>query len=490
MLDDARWALVVTMAGLLVLGGCRRSEEAPSRPTQTAPPSAAAVLVPPEEVAQLRAAVMAAVEENRARHCPRPVLRGEALPGPADEDIEAVTRSEDPAVLDCIRRVEAADDAIKAWIDDPEALDPVLEDVAAKCIVLEPLVRRAVSHEDACSPYLAGRRGLPRLLTVVRAGKGLAVAALDLARRGETTRAVRLVLDWVRFTQDLARGDGAPLIAAAVGAASALPLAEKVLPRLVGGAQPPSAEVLAEAEEELFALLHTEPSFGSLLSYERVGMALQFLLPQLDGPGYEPPGGFDEDHTPPGDDVERGMPLPGISEEQALLLTWVALERSWRASEAACPPDADLASCAAGLERAGEAREGLPASPIARYLSLLTSPDPNRELREWVVSILGSVVAPAYAAYVRKLGERRFALAAARFQVAVLGDFAETGRCPDAGLVADAAWEPLRTIPGVGQGLAIESAGEGRLRLVPGPGFGLVGEHERAWEVEIRCPPR
>jgi hypothetical protein len=60
-----------------------------------------------------------------------------------------------------------------------------------------------------------------------------------------------------------------------------------------------------------------------------------------------------------------------------------------------------------------------------------TSPDPRKEVRQWILAILKAVGAPAFHKYVGTYAARSFLLRAARVHAATASQRAKTGKCPD-----------------------------------------------------------
>ncbi len=300
-------------------------------------PAPAALLVGPTELTALEDALMAAVEQNRNRRCPRPVLRGKPLDGPADEAMVAVVESD--ALKDCYDAVKEARDEVQAYLmADFGAKEPPAA-VLTKCKGLPAALAKAVAHADACSPYLFGRRGSPSLLPVVRGANAAAILVRERAREGQWESSFQLATDALRFYQDLGRGPGASLIAAMVGTAAFEHVIDDGLrPALEAGVLPEKLQAMVL--KELGLLMASEPRFCDFLAYERHGMPLQLLLPRLKGEGWTPPGGFDADLLDetgkPRPYVEEGKVMAGMTHDQEAALSWAAMDKIHARMEAAC----------------------------------------------------------------------------------------------------------------------------------------------------------
>lgn len=469
-----RPAAWVAAAVALLLGSVCRSAEPPPAP---APPAAAPAagpgaaarvpeLVPAAELARLEAELLDRLAADRSRVCARPVLRGTPLPGPADADALAVVQPEATDARACTERAAAHEAPLKAWLAAPGPEVPAaVREVAAACAALEPLVARATAHEDACSPFLVGRRAAPSLLGLLRTARGVAAHVRLLARDGEPDRALALATDWLRLMQDLGRGEGAPVLVRMVGVGSSGAVLDGIGAILDAPGTLPAA-TLERLEAELAALLAAEPPFGGHLAAERTWLGVTGALAGVHGPGWTPPAGWPAGFEPAAA-VADGEHLAGLDPRQEWALLWAVWDGSARALEAACPVDADLPACHAGLAKEAERRAAeAELSGIARVIRFLRAPDAVTGLRTEVGGLLSAVAAPDLAPQVARLGVFRARLAALRLQAGVLRAAATDGACPGAPEVtAGERWAAWRAVPGTGTALAVSAPEPGRFQV-------------------------
>jgi len=424
-------------------------------------------LITREEVAALEADLMAKVKENQERRCLRPVLRGKPLPGNADADIVAVAQGE--RFTECFDAVRSDADALRSWLGLRSHDSGPPAAVVEACVGLPEAIGRAVRHEDACSPYLFGRRAVPALVSLLRASKALTMQVRVLADAGKGDEALALALDSLLFFQDLARGPGAPLIAAMLGTAASRVVVEDGLRPVLSGASP-ALRVLERTALEIDALLASEPGFCDFLPYERYGMALQLFLPVLKGKGWGPPGGFDELGTPQ-DLPEGGAPF-GSPKWNEVALSWLGLDRVHGQMAAACKEaKGPLGMAEAFEELAGELSDRAGRSNWRRMLLVLVSPDPVLAVREWIFDILGGIAVPAFGRYALKYRERTFLLQAVRIHVEILTMRLKTGKCPSQADLGSGLWTGFLADRTSGEPLQVSTATDGSLSVRPSPAF-------------------
>ena len=463
-----RIGLAGLIAALFVLSpACNKKEEAPPVEAQRK-----LELVSKAEIEALEKRLMAEVEKNRVKKCPRPVLRGEPLPGRADEDILFLLAPTDAALLECLDKVEAHNDRINDYLARPAAEPPLpIIEVLVACSALPDVLSRAVRHEDACSPFLAGRRGLTRMIHLIRFGKAVALLATDAAGKGDYGAAFDMSLDFLRLGQDLSRG-GAPLIAAMVGVAAQSAVVQGDLRSVLNGPGEIPVRTLSRFSAELDALIETEPLFGSFFAYERHGNALHMILPDIKGRGWAPPGGYDDDFDPEAYfDRQRGEEMEGLDAAQQLGLAWIATDHSMSALQEACPPDLAPVPCYRGLvaaakKKADQAAEGL----WGRALRVMLQKDPGPEIRKWLIDIIQGIGAPVFTKYVPRYSLRDFYTRTLRLHSAIVAARQRTGECPTLEELGRGNWAEL-TIDGSGGTLRISSLEGGKLVVAPASGF-------------------
>jgi hypothetical protein len=278
-------------------------------------------------------------------------------------------------------------------------------------------------------------------------------------------RGLDLALAGLRLTQDLSRGEGAPLVAAMVGAAAMQAILEGAVQPLLEHPSVTSEQVEA-TRGALGRLLEAEQTSGTFLPYESAGFVLETVLPELKAPGWEPPGGWPADRPGPRDPHEETKTVSG-DPKQDMALTWVAINETSAALESACPVDASMAACVGGLEaHAKAAAERAQRSQLSRYMELLAAKDPNPVLRGWIVDILAGIAVPSHDKYVKKHYTRRAMLAAARLHAAVRLERLAGRGCPQPDDLKKESWTPQLAVPGVEGTLRVEQE-QGGLAVRP-----------------------
>lgn len=383
-------ALGCKASGPAPAGEKAEGADAPPSSTAQAPEAAATALVTPQELEELRATFAAELAALPAS-CPREVLRGQATPG-----------SGEAALLEAVTIMQAApcDDAFSG--DDPPT-----DEVVNACMPAIAAARRAVAHEDLCSPWRPGLRGTPGLRPMLHLGKLIARVARQQLSADQPADAVSLLLDGVRLSQDLSRGRTS-LIVAMVGAAITKSLVEP-LTQAVAAAPP---DVARRALAEVEALQETEPTYHGVLQGEILTTQLMNIVPALEGPGWTPPGGWGDQPPPTFDDPDDTQTLTGdIRVDMAL--TWLAYREIADGVLAACPASADLAACASGLSDQYEAqrRATAPQTGVEATVRLLLAENPAREVRAEVIRLLRGVLTVDFGRYALEHDLRREVLA-------------------------------------------------------------------------------
>jgi hypothetical protein len=394
-------------------------------------------LVDDAERAEVIARVLKQASDNAARSCPRPVLREPALEGTADSDvIELIYCS---STKDCLAGVDEKRDAIEQAIRLPGADDgglrtavPLrpgkwltqdLADLADKCMHLPSKLSAAVSHTDACSPFLPGRKGDLNYLPTLHLAWATAVYSRTVAGR-KPGRAADIMLDYLRLSQDTARG-GTSLIAGMIGFAAL----RIVLPDLLLTLASPKLTVdqLSSIKKQLVVLAASELSVTELFAGEGAYFGLFMLLPSLHEPGWIPPGGFPFDMGPreEGDVAAQGFGLGSSAEDpdlekQGMILGLLGMEQGLARAEQACPVDATAKDCLAGLdsmstELAEQAKKA--GNPDTILVDALKEGGPREAIRKRVLAVLTSVSVPSYNKYAARHLWRRAALQALQILV-------------------------------------------------------------------------
>lgn len=294
--------------------------------------------------------------KNETKRCPRPVPRGEPIPGSAIVDMRAVIEGESPCTDALEENKKERFEALFSrptgrfeWfpdrhhkqirpLSDPDSGIEGLDELLKKCAPSIERLRTATRHEDACGPYLPGVRPKPesygpfiRLTTLM-----IAKARIDL-EEGRWEDATLPMLDIIRFGQDMHRGGGGILDArfAEFTAQMSVAMLESILsdPREI----PP--EFLEQIEVELTQLIETEPHPLTFLKGDNLYLAIYGLMPIYKGPDWSPPGGRSNDFPK----VTRAIP-----EEKVDLNIPRKLDIVY---QKACPESRTAYSCASALKK-------------------------------------------------------------------------------------------------------------------------------------------
>src|SRR5438067_1131286 len=124
---------------------CTNAVAAPSAPR----------LFTDDEIKKFETATRARFAGYKDRHCSRPVLRGAPAAGRATTDLQAFEKPTGAlaACVTTLMKLSGKD----GLYDAVETRHPDLKAFDARCgAQLEAVVRKAVSHEDACSPFQIG----------------------------------------------------------------------------------------------------------------------------------------------------------------------------------------------------------------------------------------------------------------------------------------------------------------------------------------------
>lgn len=458
------------------------------------------------ELEQLERGLQERIAARRAQSCPRPVLRGQPIEGPASADLVAVVEGADDTAI-CLDELAAARDRLQAALVHPEGQrrdgwpprhGPWLRTAGARadlgrlqeaCAPLLARIRRAVRHRDACSPYRPGLRGQPDAVTLIRAGRLVALRARGLLAAGKHREAAELLLDGLRLSQDFHRG-GTSLLETMVGVAVAEDLV-RMLESVLNHPEPLGAELPVQIGSELGILVETQPHPAGFLAGELDSIALYSLLPGVKDDGWQPPGGWGR-----GTDPVRFDPPPtgvdGIHPDDAVVLGWLAVRRMWREVLSGCRPGDLPVRCQRSLQRV--ARRSAQASRdqrdmIATMREVTTrSADRKEALRRKIVQILVGVTAPGFEHYLPRQGALLFSLQALRLHAAYRHQAETTGRCPAPAAFDSPAWAKLSKDPYAGEPIRIESLGPGRFALWPTVPIAGQADWEFPPAVFIDCP--
>lgn len=420
---------------LLLPGGCSAGEPGPVSVDPV-------YLVSREEHLQLRAALLAELRQSVARSCQRPVLGGEPRAGRADDELTALAEPTG-SLARCVQLVTRHRPALRralflekppasrpaqalpwARADPPAALRGTLGEVATACRTLPSRLAAAGRFGDACSPYLPGRRRLPDLVPILRLGLATVVLARERAASREEEAALRLLLDGMRFGQDLCRG-GTPWIWPLVTGAALTDLVATAAELLA--TRPLGAATLERLDRWLTLLDQGEPPLVSYVSGELLFVELDsYLLPLLPA-GQAPPGGWPLDWSRQRAAARRrfkGRSAAFLwSEQQGVLLGWLAHRGLAARLRRRCAPPRGVIDCFRAL-REKERRAAAVGPELQARLDQLVSGVASRfdrfAVREAAIALLADTARSRASVYLRRVAARPFYLMALRLHVAVL----------------------------------------------------------------------
>jgi len=466
------------LAVLLQVGsGCKKSEEQP-RPR----------LVSEKEIKEMRHELLEIVERNRAKKCPRPVLRGEPLPGTAAADIVAVVEGADDTRA-CHQRLDETSDMVFEALDHPEDYKPEgfparmnrtakpyspppkeLLELEKTCAPTLERLQKAVRHEDACSPYLPGLHDQPGYVSAIRTSRLAAFKSRRLLAEGDAGQGFDLLLDVVRFGQDFGRG-GASLLETMIGVActrTVLPMLEHALNRK----KPLDPALLSRVAKELGQLIETQPHPAAYLRGEMEAMATYTLNPSKKHPDTITIGADERD-------------------DNALAL--IALHETSRDVLSGCKKEDPPIRCEEHIRAMGERYRKSHRGDLEQAEAMLrvaVSPDKVAAVRREIIDILKSVAAPAHDRYLRHEGQTRFRLGALRLH-AVYRQLAEKAKaCPKLEAFDQPPLSGLRADPFSHQPIRIEELGPGRFALWCPVPLGKPNKEKAEPAVFIDCPYR
>jgi hypothetical protein len=472
-----RYIGLLFAAVLLIPAGCTKKDERP-RPR----------LVSEEELAGMDLEIKEIAERNRAKKCPRPVLRGEPLPGPAAADIVAVVEGADDT-RDCLKRLDETSEMVFEALDHPEDFAPEgfparlnrtskpqsqapkeLLELEKTCTPLLARIQRAVSHSDACSPYLPGLHDQPGYVPVIRASRLAAAKARRLFAEDDAGPGFDLLLDVVRFGQDFGRG-GTSLLETMIGVACA----RTVLPMLEHGLnrkKPLDPALLARIEEELGQLIATQAHPVEFLRGEMEAMATYTFNPSKKSP--------------------ETLTI-GTDERDDNALALLALRETSQDVLSGCKQDDPPIRCEEHIRAVAERYRKSHTGDLEKAEAMLrvaVSPDKAAAVRREIIDILKSVAAPGYDRYLRHEGQTRFQLAALRLHAAYRRLAEQAKTCPKITAFDQPPLSGLRADPYSQKPMRIEELGPGRFALWCPVPLGKPNREKAEPAVFIDCPYR
>lgn len=436
-------------------------------------------VISPAQLAAMEKALLAEAKANQSKKCPRPLLRGRPLAGSADRALLAIIKKGDAALEGCFKFLSARDREIRKFLKAPESrISPSLEKIIQSCEPLALTVASAARHREACSPFLTGRRALPNMIRFMRMAKGLSLLVRGLLQEGKAEKAINLALDGLRVSQDLSRGRGTPLIVAMVAVAASKIIGDFALRVVLNSGKPLGRPLLQRLQRELKILVRTEPPFREFLASETQSLALQTWLPLLKGPGWVPPGGWDEGLAP---GVPKGTPSPKA--RLSAILGWVAMKRSIERLEQACPQGSTMQFCHQGMTREGrQMARAARAGGLDMIIEILGADDPAKRITEWIIRIFQALNGNAYAKYIIRYAYRSFYYAAHGLHAALRLEAERTGHNPPLKALL-AHGRRLRFLdPNTGLPLGLSRALNGAVVVSPSRGFSERSSQNHKYE--------
>ncbi|MBN2497166.1 MAG: hypothetical protein JXR96_21415 [Deltaproteobacteria bacterium] len=469
-------------AACLLAAGCKEEGQPRQR------------LVSEAEMDALKQDIQKTVERNRSRKCPRAVLRGEPLDGPAADDILAVVEGAADTRA-CLNELKEHNDLLDEAHSYPRGQVPTgfpyrlnrtakpqpeaPEQLLALERACEPIVQRiqkATRHPDACSPFLPGLRGQPSLISAVRAMRVASVKARRLVAKGETEQGFELLLDVVRFSQDLCRG-GASLLetmVAATGVASALAVLEHSLNR----PEPIDAARLAQIDDELAALIVTHVHPAEYLRGEVEAMSIEYLA---------------DDRRARGKQGEHpALKTAGVDVRDDIALSHMAMHELGEEVLSGCKPSDPPIRCTGHIRKlaARYAENKEDHETVKTLLKSALSKDKTIPIRRRIIDILKSMAAPAHDRYLVRDGQIRFQLAALRLHAAYRRLAESSKTCPELAAFDAPPLSERRTDPYSGEAVRIEQLGPGKFVLRSPVPLGKQGGENAEPAMFIDCPYR
>lgn len=420
-----RW-IVILISLCISLLACKGGDgdDTGTAPTAQSRPSGETVaLVTAAELDAFERDVTTMAKDNATKVCKRPVLRGQALAGSADEDIEellfkvgtpcfeAIGKLREGGFTDSIREPSTRGVARARPVTSEEWLTQPVREALATCRDIPEMLRRAVGHEDACSPFLPGRRPNERFMPIVRLGWAVAIRARALVAEKRPIEAAEHIFDYLRLSQDLVRGGGTLLSAMIAMAAFNI-----VLPELELALNAPmlGAEDAAALAKQFEGLRQTEVSVVEAMESEMIHVGLYMVLPALKDGSWQPPGGY-----PEGENGRQPLGATAVVdplERQGQVFTWEAVQRVHARLARSCTPPKTVKQCLDELQAARDRVDGkvedANANVSALIASMLKAGDRHSLIRRRIVDVLDAVMFGVYPKYVRKYAWRAAALSA------------------------------------------------------------------------------
>ncbi len=375
--------------------------------------------------------------KNKDRHCVRPLLRGTAIAGRAATDL-LVFEKPTGAVVGCVASLEklAEKDGLYGAVESRRA-DLVAWDQRCGAQV-EAAVRKAVSHEDACSPFQIGAFSQPaNVVRYIQLAHALGLRARLL---GDTDpkAAVWLALDVARWGQDLGRS--AAVLSRVIGdvvTELALDSVRVVLERRKLDLS--ELDAIGAAVDKLQASTASTPDWlASELDY----FLLYYAFAPLQPAGWVPPGGWPDGNDKP----EVAKPDPKkLHPRDAPAMLMMAGDLISSKVAASCTASGSLMACHAALTKLVNAKVGgmYSAQSLVDALIAKAISDPAKladearlKIRSSVADVLADGIVASYPDHVARAGESNTRIAAVKLHIDVLKTIDRTKKCPAAAELA------------------------------------------------------
>jgi hypothetical protein len=442
----------------------------------------------------------------------RPVLRGTAIPGSGIADlISLVDGSPELAACEKFFGAEQSDGLVEyLWPPTPAELPPRFGRVARPygTVTDHPLFRsaveacssaamrltRAVSHESAGSPYLPGRGPDPaHPIAILRVARGVACVARADVEAGRFAEAAALLLDGLRFLQDLERGGTNFFVAMMTAAGSLIVVSE--IEAMLNAPTPLGDALLADLDRELSALMATETPAGRFLQAEVLSGLLYRDLPQVRGTEWVPPGGWAASGPPPADEGEdASLDLgPLLDRAEYSEFSALVMDSLGQMLAGTCPEEHTPVECADAVRAvASQAVDELSEAHVKVVSTMLSFSGVQETLssvRGYLTSGTMVLVLPGYPKYLRWLGSRRFLVAALRVQAAYRRIADASGTCPTLAAFETAPLRELLKDPSSGKKIVVVALTTRQFSLTPPTPLRLrrSGEPDDQPTVVIEC---
>ncbi len=494
------WLLVIPALGLLLVG-CKQEASTATAPDEN---ELLEEIIPDSDIERMEFEVLVAARQNATRTCPRPVLRGKALPGTADELLDALVRQEalprkcaalladeerfgfdlhpySDVIMGTLFAIPESFDSDKAHFRVTFPPRPLFEVAETKkterlrkaCQPAWKKLQQAVRHQEACSPYRVGLRNqLPPMIGTIRLGKLALLEASVRAKAGNYRSAFWLLVDLIRFGQDLSRGR-TNLIVPMIGLHALGIPALMILQNLLNTPARIAPATLEQLQRQLTLLQEHMPHGISLVQGDHLSIMLMDLMPMAKPEGWTPMGGGYADSA--------GVVISPEERHLARLAVLFGYHR-FKKLQTLCRDSRWPADCTRELRtyekrvRAGSiSGEGAPKSFTDQKLgskiaSILIDygKDGDKEMtRDRLSRFMESELTPVNSQDLRVAGRVLFALAVLRLHVEFRLVFSRTGGCPSLKDFERPPLSRLRLDPYAGKPMKIESVGKNRFEIKP-----------------------